>query len=181
MFRNLQISDFRSQIGVAFAIVLAIGAAGGLLQAETIDRVLAVVAGQVIMLTDVNAARDLGLLTTAGDADPVRAVLSKLIDRELMLAEVDRYSPPEPTVDSIDRAVDDVRARFPTASAFEAALARSGIDERHLRETLRQDLRIRAYLDQRFPPTDPRRQPLIDEWLASLRRRADVVDLYRTG
>ena len=166
---------------MAFAIVLAIGAAGGLLQAETIDRVLAVVAGQVIMLTDVNAARDLGLLTTAGDADPVRAVLSKLIDRELMLAEVDRYSPPEPTVDSIDRAVDDVRARFPTASAFEAALARSGIDERHLRETLRQDLRIRAYLDQRFPPTDPRRQPLIDEWLASLRRRADVVDLYRTG
>src|SRR5437588_8159692 len=59
--------------------------------AETIDRVLAVVAGQVIMLTDVIAARDLGLVTPEG-ADPIRGVLARLIDRELVLAEVERYA-----------------------------------------------------------------------------------------
>jgi hypothetical protein len=50
-----------------------------------------------------------------------------------------------------------------------------------VRETLRQDLRIRAYQDQRFSPADPRRQTLIDEWVAGLRRRGDVIDLYLSG
>ena len=75
-----------------------------------------------------------------------------------------------------------MRARFPSPAAFDAALARSGIDEKHLRETLRQDLRIRAYLDQRFT----RRRAIagrrsIDEWMAGLRRRGDVIDLYLAG
>jgi hypothetical protein len=158
-------------------VLVASGVANQTVAAETIDRVLAVVAGQVILLTDVSAARELGLQPVQGP-DPVRAVLSKLIDRQLMLVEVDRYSPPEPTAASIDQAAAEVRARFATGEAYEAELARCGIDEQHLRETLRQDLRIRAYLEQRFPAADPRRESLIEEWVASLRRRGDVVDLY---
>ena len=151
------------------------------LGAETIDRVLAVVAGQLITLTDVTAARDLRLQATDGAADPVRAVLSKLIDRELILTEVDRYAPPEPTADAVDREVQRVRARFPSQDALDAALARSGIDEKHLRETLRQDLRMGAYLDQRFTAATDRRQALLDDWMAGLRRRGDVIDLYLPG
>ena len=139
---------------------------------------LAVVAGQLITLTDVRAAIDLRLQTTDGAADPVRAVLTKLIDRELILAEVDRYAPPEPTADAVNREVERVLARFESQEALEAALARSGIDEKHLRETLRQDLRMRAYLDQRFTAADDRRQALVNDWLAGLRRRAEIVDLY---
>jgi hypothetical protein len=149
--------------------------------AETIDRVLAVVAGQLIMLSDVTAARDLGLQTAEGAADPVRGVLSKLIDRELIVAEVDRYAPPEPTAEAIDRETGRIRMRFPTAEAFVAALERSGADEKQLREIVRQDLRIRAYLDQRFASAQERRQALMDDWLSGLRRRGDVVDLYLSG
>jgi hypothetical protein len=162
---------------LAVLVLVASGVANQTVAAETIDRVLAVVAGQVILLTDVSAARELGLQPVQGP-DPVRAVLSKLIDRQLMLVEVDRYSPPEPTAASIDQAAAEVRARFATGEAYEAELARCGIDEQHLRETLRQDLRIRAYLEQRFPAAEPRRESLIEEWMASLRRRGDVVDLY---
>ena len=147
-------------------------------RAETIDRIVAVVAGQVIMLSDVTAARELGLQSADGASDPVRAVLSKLIDRELMIVEVDRYAPPEPDTASIDRQLAAVRARFPTAADLQAVLARAGIDEMHLRETLRQDLRFTAYLDQRFPPADPRRDSLVAEWVTGLRRRGDIVDLY---
>jgi hypothetical protein len=146
--------------------------------AEMIDRVLAVVSGQLITLSDVTAARDLGLARADGAPDPVRAILSKLIDRELILAEVDRYAPPEPTAAAVSQAVEEVRARFPSPAAFDAALARSGIDERHLRETLRQDLRTRSYLDQRFSSADGRRQSAMDEWVAGLRRRGDFSDLY---
>lgn len=158
---------------------------------ETIDRVLAVAAGQVIMLSDVTAAREFGWLTPArvetapgaGDdpTDPIRATLSKLIDRQLMLAEVDRYAPPAPTNEAVDREVAAVRARFPSPPAFEAALAETGIDQAHVREIVRQNLLIRAYEDRRFAPENPRRQALIGEWVAGLRRRGDVVDLYGTG
>jgi len=165
----------RTTAGVfVLCAVLGHGAVG----AETIDRVLAVVAGQLITLTDVRAAIDLRLQTTDGAADPVRAVLTKLIDRELILAEVDRYAPPEPTADAVNREVERVRARFDSQEALDAALAKSGIDEKHLRETLRQDLRMRAYLDQRFAAASDRRQAVVDEWLAGLRRRAEIVDLY---
>jgi hypothetical protein len=147
-------------------------------RAETIDRILAVVSGDLITLSDVTAARDLGLQTAEGAADPTRAILSKLIDRELVLAEVERYGPPEPTPDAIDAGVRAVRARFPSADAYRTALTRSGIDEAHLRETLRQDLRIQAYEDQRFASAGDRRQALVDEWIDALRRRASIADLY---
>ena len=168
----------RLQRIVVLALALA-SLAGQVAGAETIDRVLAVVAGQLITLTDVTAAIDLGLQPPDAAADPVRAVLSKLIDRELVLAEVDRYAPSEPTADAVGREVQRVRRRFPSPAAFDAALARSGIDEKHLRETLRQDLRMRAYLDQRFTAASDRRQALLDDWLAGLRRRGEVIDLYR--
>lgn len=175
---KLQIANGKLQIGVA---VLCAVLSPFTLRAETIDRVLAVVGGQLITLSDVTAAIDLGLQSADGAADPVRAVLTKLIDRELVLAEVDRYAPPEPTVQAVDREVEQVRRRFPSAAAFEAALARSGIDEKHLRETVRQNLRMRAYLDQRFSTATERRVTLINEWMAGLRRRGDVIDLYLAG
>ena len=74
-----------------------------------------------------------------------------------------------------------MRQRFASPAAFDAALARSGIDEQHLRETLRQDLRMRAYLDQRFSTATDRRTRLVDEWMAGLRRRGGVIDLYLSG
>jgi hypothetical protein len=155
--------------------------AAGVIRAETIDRVLAVVAGQLITLSDVTAARDLGLESADGAADPVRVILTRLIDRELILAEVDRYAPPEPTAEAVDGEVERVRARFPSPDAFNAALERSGMDEKHLRETVRQNLRMAAYLDQRFTSAADRRQSLIEEWTAGLRRRGDVIDLSLTN
>jgi hypothetical protein len=149
--------------------------------AEVIDRVLAVVSGSLITLSDVNGASELGLVKIGSSADPVRDVLSQLIDRELELAEVDRYAPPEPSAAEVDREVQTVRSRFPSAEAFEAVLARSGIDLAHLRESMRANLRIRAYLDQRFSVSDERRQQVVEDWIAGLRRRADIIDLYVVG
>jgi hypothetical protein len=147
---------------------------------ETIDRVMAVVVGNVITLSDVKAAQDLGLVDPGRAADPVRQILSRLIDRALVLDEAERYVPPEPTPDAIENAVRGIRSRFDTDRAFAATLARVGVSEQGLRQTLRENLRIQAYLDQRFPAaTEPeRRGTLIQEWVAGLRRRAEILDLY---
>jgi hypothetical protein len=186
-------------------------------RAEIIDRVLAVVAGNVITLSDVGAARVLGFVRPAGGTDPTRSALDALIDRELVLVEVDRYAPPEPPPAAVDQGVAVVRARFPSDAAFRAALDLAGFDTSRLRGYVRQDLRIASYEDQRFAVAAPeeddlvqyyrdhparfttggalapygevrdevaaaivadRRRALVDDWIAGLRRRADIVDLY---
>jgi hypothetical protein len=149
--------------------------------AEVIDRVLAVVAGRLITLSDVNMAASLGLVTPPAGGDPIRAVLAVLIDRELQLAEVDRYAPPEPSPADVDLEVQRLRSRFESPEAFDGALATAGIDPGQLRETVREDLRIRAYLEQRFSARQESRDQVIEEWVAGLRRRADVIDLYALG
>jgi hypothetical protein len=178
---------------MTIAVLAAVAASAAIgARAEVLDRVLAVVGTDVITLTDVTAARDFGLvIVPANTPDPTRATLTQLIDRALMLAEVERYAPPEPTADAVSEALRIVRGRFANDEAYQAALARSGIDESRLRDTIRQNLRITAYLNQRFiapivdapPGTSPgdRQRELIDDWLTGLRRRGNIVDLYLTG
>jgi hypothetical protein len=146
---------------------------------EVIDRVLAVAGGEVITLSDVNAALALGRVQVGDAPDPVRVVLTQLIDRALLLAEVNRFAPPEPAAPTLDAAFDLVAARFQTPDAFDATLARLGINRAFVRELLREDLRIRAYLDQRFTAqTVDEQRTMVEAWIAGLRRRADVVDQY---
>jgi len=174
--------DFGWQIVRAIVVcALVIGVGAGAARAEVIDRLLAVVGGELIMLSDVNAARDLGLVTPGASADPVRDVLSRLIDRELQLGEVERYAPREPTPEEVDAEVQKVRARFPSQEAFDAVLARSGMALPRLLERLREDLRIQAYLDQRFSNAADRRPRLVAEWITGLRRRTPITDLYLVG
>jgi hypothetical protein len=162
-------------LAVALIAVVALAARAD----EVIDRVLAVVAGDLIMQSDVRAARELGLVSANDAGDQDRAVLSQLIDRALILDEVERYAPPEPSPDAIERAFRGVRGRFASDDAFGAALARVGFDEKQLRSVLRQNLRIRAYLDQRFGGETPERgEAIIAAWVAGLRSRATIVDLY---
>lgn len=160
-------------VALSWVSVLASGLP---LRAEVIERVMAVVGAEMILQSDVRAARVFGLVDSGGAGGGDDAVLSRLIDRALVLAEVDRYAPPEPTAAAVDDAVRRVRSRFASTEAVTRALAETGIDDAHLRAYLRDDLRIRAYLDQRFTQAD--RQPeLVDEWIGTLRKRALIVDL----
>ena len=128
------------------------------MQAEVIDRVLAVVSSQIITLSDVRAALAFGLVDGGQAPDPVAVALQKLIERELVLTEVHRYEPPEPQQAAIDVKFAAARARFSSDSTYAAALATSGLDQDRLRDLLKEELRIEAYLDERFigaaQPTD---------------------------
>jgi hypothetical protein len=207
---RLKISDCRFQIGVTLVAVLLSAAP---LHAEVMDRVLAVVAGELVLLSDVRAAREFGFVAIQPDGDQDAQALARLIDRALILAEVDRFAPPEPDAPAVDKGVAALRQRFPSAESFAAALERLGIEERHLREYVRQDLRMAAYIDQRFaavPPLEEEigrfyrehperftrdgvlipfetarpaivqalaaqtRETMVGDWLAGLRRRADI-------
>jgi parvulin-like peptidyl-prolyl isomerase len=156
-------------------------------QSEIIDRVLAVVTGEVITQSDVDGAIALGLVPAAGRPlgpaqgrkDERSVALDRLIERALMLNEVRRYAPPEPNEAAIDQRLQTIRQRFSSPAALDEALATFGTDEARLREFVRDDLRIQAYLDERFASPEPgRRNAMIADWLTGLRRRTEVTVLY---
>lgn len=205
---------------IALALLVAIvcpstsaGAAG-----EIIDRILAVVEGQLITLSDVRAVIRLGLETLPAGGDPTRQMLDKLIDRQLVLIEVERYAPPDPLPPAIDARLPAIRGKFKDALEFETTLHQVGMTVDHLRRYIRDTLRIESYLQQRFNAAvqpgedeiaeyyrlraaeftrngavapysearndvrerliDERRSALVTDWLAGLRRRANIVDLF---
>jgi hypothetical protein len=165
---------------LAVAILTPAVRAAAAAEAEVIDRIMAVVSGQPIMLSDVNAALDFHLVSVPSAApDPVAAVLDRLIDRALMLGEVERYQPPEPAADAISARMEDVERQVGSDAAFERDLAATGQTREQLRRYVRDELRIATYLDQRFGYTDPaRRGQAIADWVQSLRKRSEVAVLY---
>ena len=176
-----RVAAWRRRVGLAVAMWCALLGARQASAQDVIDRVLAVAAGEVITLSDVRVAIDLGRVTPPPGSDAVRAGLSLLIDRALMLDEVDRFAPPEPAADAVDAAVNEAVRRAGSPAAFDQLLARDGIDRAFVHELLRQALRIRAYLDQRFTAdTQVQQRQLVDAWLAGIRQRADVLDLFDT-
>ena len=144
---------------------------------ELIERTLAIVGGQVITLSDVQAATAFGLVEAARAAKDLGAATEMLIDRALMLREVQRYSPPEPPEEDVARKLSEIKAGFRGADDFAHALEASGFTEQRLLSWIRDDLRIASYLNQRF--ADDRRAALIADWIADLRRRTPVVQLWK--
>ncbi len=130
----------------AALIVLALVGVTPPLHADVIDRVMAVVGTTVVTLSDVRAAEAFGLTPGAAPAD----VLAALIDRELMLGEVDRYAAPDPESGSLDRRFAEIHARFSSQGLYEQALARTAMTEARLRAVVSEMLRIETHLDQRF-------------------------------
>ena len=119
-------------------------------QSETLDRILAVVAGNVIMLSDVRAFIDLGLVEAGGEAAQEAVVLEHLIERRLILDEVNRYGVADPPAAAVERRLAAVRDRFTPTEAFATALDLVGLTEADLRQMLRDDLRRDVYLEDRF-------------------------------
>jgi hypothetical protein len=118
--------------------------------AEIVDRVMAVVGTQIVTLSDVRAAETFGLVPPAALAASGGDVLAYLVDRQLMLSEVERYSAPEPEGPAVERRMTQIRESFSTAAQFEQALARTAMSEARLRNVVGDTLRVEAYLDQRF-------------------------------
>ncbi len=183
-----------------------------------IERTLAIVGQQIITLSDVRTTMALGLVARPSEGDPVPAVTERLIERLLILREVERYAPGEPSESEIDAEMSRLRGRFDTPLEFARVLEAGGFSTARLRVWIRDDLRITTYLGQRFAaagvPTEQdvgayyaahreefeqsgvpfeevgplirdrlageRRQEVIADWVEGLRRRTEVVELYRT-
>jgi hypothetical protein len=116
--------------------------------AQLIDRVLARVGTNAVTLTDVRAALGLGLVEmTAGNDQPTAAV-QRLIDRQLVLDEVARFPPSEPSEAEVAQEVTAMKSK--AGSGLDALMTATGLDEARLQQLARETLRSRAYIAQRF-------------------------------
>jgi hypothetical protein len=116
--------------------------------AQLIDRVLARVGMNAVTMTDVRTARELGLIEMKPGENDDKVALERTIERQLVLDEVARFSPPEPADSAVTEEVAAMRSR--AGGGFEALVVATGLDEAGLRQLARETLRIRAYIGQRF-------------------------------
>lgn len=142
---------------------------------QLLDRVLAVVGGQVILLSDVRLFLETGLVEEPSEAaDPVPPTLDRLIERRLILDEAARYVVDDPASSEVDARLRRIERHVGGSGALDAVLAAAGYGRRDLEQVVGDDLRIERYLARRFPSAAARRA-LIDDWLASLSARAAVI------
>ena len=121
-----------------------------LAQPELLDRTLALVGGQPITLSDARAALALGLIDAGGAPNPIADTTGRLIRRELILREVQRYAPAPPSESAVEARLADLRKRFPDQAAIDRVLDANGLTVTRLHTWVRDDVRIEAYLAQRF-------------------------------
>ena len=135
-----------------FAFCLLHFVAASVSAQELLDRVVARVDGYAITLTDVRTALGLGVIGAAAGAEAIGAGTQQLIDRQLMLAEAQRFPPLEPAIAAVDREV--ARLEGTAGAGLTALMQSTGTTRQRIRDLARGDLRVLAYLNERFGPTE---------------------------
>lgn len=125
-------------------------------QGVVLDRVVAVVGDSPVLLSDVRLVAEFEMAEPRPGEDPQTAALERLIERRLMVEEVERYGPLEPDPARVEARLEEVKKRL--GDRLARAYARTGTNEERLRSLVVQLLRIEDYVEQRFgaaaQPTD---------------------------
>ncbi len=140
---------------------------------QQLDRVVARVGTAAITQTDVEAALAFGVVE-AKDAEG-RDALKQLIDRRLILMEVNKFPPAEPDPTAIKTLMESMRAA--AGANVAAVMKRTGVNDDRLAEIARDTLRIRSYLQSRFGSGGARADQQRAKWLSDLRARGAVTEL----
>jgi hypothetical protein len=128
---------------VAVAVLTGVVAGGVLLAQQLVDRVVARVSGALVYLSDVRAAAGLGVI----EAGPESQQVQQMVQRQLLLNEVSRFPPGEPSASDVAAEVARLRGRVGDYAAF---LAAHGLTDGQVGAMARDSLRIQGYLAQRF-------------------------------
>jgi hypothetical protein len=148
----------RRRLAGAAMAALIVAAGVPLAGAQLLDRVIAVVSGTIITLSDARAAIAFGFVETAGARDPIEAAMRWLVDRQLVIDEAGRSGFADVDPKALGESLDTIRKRFPSEPEYRASLARVGFDDAGVRQFAKETLLSRQYLESRFdsvlPPTD---------------------------
>ena len=140
------------QLGLAVAPAVAAAEPS---KTTLVDRVVAVVDEDPILLSDLERAIGLGLVPRQpGEEDAAleRRALDALIEQKLRLHEIARFGVEDAPLEEVDRQLERLRSRFADERAWQAELARLGLAEAEVRQILARQLSVLAYVEQRLGP-----------------------------
>jgi hypothetical protein len=140
---------------LALQLAVAIPAPAAETAPKLVDRILATVDGDPILLSDLERMVGLGIVRrNEGESDAAlhRRVLDRLVDNRLRLHELDRFGYEQAPLEEIDRRYQRIRERFASEAEFRAELDRLGLDDTRLRLLVARQISILAYVEERLGP-----------------------------
>jgi len=133
--------------------ILAVLASGSFLTAqEVVDRIVARVENDIILLSDVRELKEYQELVN-GKSESENAILDRLIDQWIVRSEAELSRFPQPKVAEIDREVSRLVKSFATPEEYEARKKQSGLNDAEVRGIVAAQLYLNNYLDSRFRPS----------------------------
>ena len=135
--------------GILLAAVLMAISRGSLATQEVVDRIVARVENDVILLSDVRAlGRYQQFLDGKAESDD--QILDRLIDQWIVRTEADASHSPHSSEADIDRGLSRVRNSFATEQEYQAGMKQAGLSEQDLRAMVASQVYLGNYLDSRF-------------------------------
>jgi hypothetical protein len=119
---------------------------------EVVDRIVARIENDVILLSDVRLLSHYQLLVE-GKAESDSEILDRLIDQWIVRNEANIARTPKTSDADIDRAVQRLVKGFSTPQDYEARRKLAGLSEADIRRVTADQLFLNSYLDSRFRPT----------------------------
>ena len=154
-------------------------AAGSQEEPRLVDRVVAVVDDDPILLSDLERALGLGVVERrSGESDAAlrRRALDWILDSRLRLHELERFGFDDAPIAEIDRGYAEIRSRFESEGKFREELDRLGLDDDKLRQLIARQIAILIYVEERLGPrvfvsVDDIRRHFDEELVPELTRR----------
>jgi hypothetical protein len=119
---------------------------------ELVDRIVARIENDVILLSDVRLLAHYQLLVE-GKAESDSEILDRLIDQWVVRNEANIARTPKSSDTDIDRAIQRLVRGFSTPQDYEARRKLAGLSEADVRKVTADQLFLNSYLDSRFRPT----------------------------
>jgi hypothetical protein len=123
----------------------------GIRAQEVIDRIVARVETDIILLSDVRQLNRYQVFLD-GKAQSDADILNRLIDQWIVRNEASVARFPQPSDEDVDRSIERLKRSFSSPAEFEARQKQSGITDDEIRRFVRAQLYLSNYLDSRFRP-----------------------------
>jgi hypothetical protein len=147
-------------------------------QPETIDRIVARVEGDIILLSE---ARELAAYQQLvdGRSQSQEELIGALIEQWVVRNEAQESRFPSPPAADIDAESNRIQRSFPSAQAYRERMAAVGLTPQGLRRIVEQQFYLERYLDYKFRPAvqiddDAIAKYYQDELSAALRARGQT-------
>jgi parvulin-like peptidyl-prolyl isomerase len=136
---------------VCAALLAALGVARSAAQ-EIIDRIVARVENDIILLSEVRALSRYQQLVD-GKSESDGQILDRLIDQWIVRNEADTAQFPRPSDEDLARGVERVGKSFTSPEEYDARKRQVGLTDAEVRNLVGAQLYLSNYLDSRFRPS----------------------------